>query len=489
MSVWPEPAAAERQHSARRVWVLTMALLYPLCAMWALTNPMFASPDEPAHIARAQGFARGDFSDPYETDGLPVRAQECYAFNAAITADCAALDWRPDGTEVKSKTDGYPPVFHAVAAVPALVTSGLVGTYVMRLWMAFVCCALIGWAAVLMLRPARSRWLLVGLLMGLTPVSVFVMSTVNPSGITVALTAVAVAGLVARLRWDDRRLSVWVAIGVGLLGLVLVRRDGVAWVASILLVIVPVLRADPEWRLRALQRWREVMGPRARAALSVLGALFVVGVVAGVVWVIPVLDRFVSTGEIGGNGSRWQGIGSISLYLNQMMGTFGWVDTFIGPELYTLAMVAAGVLVAVALTGGRWEWSRATAIALLLLFVVPVTFGFVKYPYFQGRYLLAIWMALMLVAAVAVSASDAGERLRIRLGGGLMAVWWIVHLVSFGQNLRRYSVGLTGGWGDVVSNPAWEPPMMSNGVALALLVVLVAIPTPLVARQLLLTTR
>jgi hypothetical protein len=303
------------------------------------------------------------------------------------------------------------------------------------------------------------------------------------------LTAVAVAGLVARLRWDDRRLSVWVAIGVGLLGLVLVRRDGVAWVASILLVIVPVLRADPEWRLRALQRWREVMGPRARAALSVLGALFVVGVVAGVVWVIPVLDRFVSTGEIGGNGSRWQGIGSISLYLNQMMGTFGWVDTFIGPELYTLAMVAAGVLVAVALTGGRWEWSRATAIALLLLFVVPVTFGFVKYPYFQGRYLLAIWMALMLVAAVAVSASDAGERLRIRLGGGLMAVWWIVHLVSFGQNLRRYSVGLTGGWGDVVSNPAWEPPMMSNGVALALLVVLVAIPTPLVARQLLLTTR
>ncbi|MGA1032022.1 MAG: hypothetical protein ACO3US_06260, partial [Ilumatobacteraceae bacterium] len=118
-----------------------------------------------------------------------------------------------------------------------------------------------------------------------------------------------------------------------------------------------------------------------------------------------------------------------------------------------------------------------------------VTFGFVEFPYFQGRYLLAIWMTLMMVSGVAVSASDAGERLRIRLGGGLLAVWWIVHLVSFWQNLRRYSVGLTGGWGDVVSNPAWEPPMMSNGVAVALLVVLVAIPTPLVARQLLLTTR
>ncbi|MEN9803218.1 MAG: hypothetical protein RIS41_65 [Actinomycetota bacterium] len=489
MSVWAEPAAVDRRHSSRRVWALTMALLYPLCALWALANPMFASPDEPAHIARAQGFSRLDFSEPYETDGLPMTEQRCYAFNAAVTADCADLDWGADGTEVVTKTRDYPPLFHAVAAVPAVVTSGLTGAYVMRLWMAFVCCALVSWAAVLLLRPARSRWLLLGLLMGLTPVSVFVMSTVNPSGMTVALSAVAVAGLIARLRWDDRRLSVWVAIGLGLLGLVLVRRDGVAWVATILTVFVPVLRADPEWRRRAWERWREVMGPRARTALVVLSSLFVVGLVAAVVWVLPVLDRFLTTGEIGGNGSRWQGLGSIPLYLDQMIGTFGWVDTYIGAELYTLAIVAAGVLVAVALAGGRWEWSRATALALLALFVVPVAFGFVEFPYFQGRYLLAIWMALMMVSAVAVSASDAGERLRIRLGGGLLAVWWLVHLVSFGQNLRRYSVGLTGGWGDVLSDPAWEPPMMSNGVAVGLLVAVVAVPTPFITRQLLHTTR
>ena len=86
MSAWAEPAASDRRHSSRRVWMLTMALLYPLCALWALTNPMFASPDEPAHIARAQGFSRLDFSEPYETDGLPMTEQQCYAFNAAITA-------------------------------------------------------------------------------------------------------------------------------------------------------------------------------------------------------------------------------------------------------------------------------------------------------------------------------------------------------------------------------------------------------------------
>jgi hypothetical protein len=71
----------------------------------------------------------------------------------------------------------------------------------------------------------------------------------------------------------------------------------------------------------------------------------------------------------------------------------------------------------------------------------------------------------------------------------LLAVWWLVHLFSFWQNLRRYSVGLTGGWGEVLSSPAWEPPMMSNTVAVVLLVALVAVPTPFLARKLLRTTR
>jgi len=64
-----------------------------LCATWALTNPMFASPDEPAHMARAQGFSRFDFTPPYETDGLPISAPECYRFIANAAANCADLAW------------------------------------------------------------------------------------------------------------------------------------------------------------------------------------------------------------------------------------------------------------------------------------------------------------------------------------------------------------------------------------------------------------
>ncbi|MEN9803228.1 MAG: hypothetical protein RIS41_75 [Actinomycetota bacterium] len=489
MSVWAEPAAVDRRLSSRRVWALTMALLYPLCALWALAQPMFAGMDEAAHVATAQGFSRFDFSEPFETDGLPMNQQDCFNPSEFITADCADLTWGQAGTEVRTKTDDYPPGFHAVASIPAFVVSGLGGTYVMRLWMAFVCCALVSWAAVLLLRPGRSRWLLLGMLMGLTPMSVSVMSTVNPSGMTVGLTAVAVAGLVARLRWEDRRLSVWVAIGVGLLGLTLVRRDGIAWVLVVFAMFVPVLRADPEWRRRAWLRWREVMGPRARAAIVVLSALLLSGIVTGVLWVLPVLRNFLSRSEVGGNGSRWQGVGEIQLNLQQMVGTLGRVHGFVGYEIYSMVMIGAGVLVALAVAGGRREWSRGTAIGVVALLGTPIAFGFVRFPYFQGRYLLSIWVALMMVAAVAVTTTDAGERLRVRLGGGLLAVWWLVQLFSFWQALRRYSVGRWGGWWEVVSGPAWEPPMMSNGVAVGLLVALVAVPTPFITRQLLHTTR
>jgi hypothetical protein len=67
---------------------------------------------------------------------------------------------------------------------------------------------------------------------------------------------------------------------------------------------------------------------------------------------------------------------------------------------------------------------------------------------------------------------------------GLASLWWIIHLFSFWQALRRYSVTRIGGWWDVVSDPAWEPPMVSNGALFVLLVLLVAVPTPLIARRL-----
>ena len=120
----------------RRRWVLLFGALFPLIALWSVTNPMLASPDEPLHIVRAQSISTGDFDSPYTTDGIPIAAIECFRFQPEVTAACQDLTWGTPGTQYDIPTDNYPAVFHMIAAIPAVFTSGLAGAYIMRLWLA-----------------------------------------------------------------------------------------------------------------------------------------------------------------------------------------------------------------------------------------------------------------------------------------------------------------------------------------------------------------
>ena len=444
------------------MWRLAMLVIAPLTVLWSLVNPLFASPDEPAHMARAQGFAHLDFSPPYETDGLPMDAPDCFKFNGTITADCAPNAWGADGTEVATKTRDYPPLFHAVAAVPAVFASGEFGAYTMRVWLALVCTALISMAAALL--AGRGRWPLVGLLLGLTPMSVFVASTVNPSGITVAFAALAVAGAVRQWVWRDPVRWSTVALISGLLGLLLVRRDGIMTVGVLLAVFAPYWwSSDLSARVRAIN-WRR----RGNLALAVLMTLVII------VFVVPIGHRFLTNTEVGGNGSRWQAVKVMRIYLDHMVGTFGWIDTYIGPELFLIAAVVAMTVVLLGFVGAEPRGRASVGIAFAMLFAVPVVFGMFRYPYFQGRYLLPIWLAVAVVAALAVGAADLGVTISRRLATLVVSVWGIVHALSFVQNLRRYAVGNAGSW-KFAFDAKWHPPTMPNAIAIVALVGVMAV--------------
>ena len=439
------------------MWRLVMLVIAPLTVLWSLVNPLFASPDEPAHMARAQGFAHLDFAPPYETDGLPLDAPECFKFNGTVTADCARNTWGADGTEVSTKTRDYPPLFHAVAAVPAVFTSGEFGAYAMRVWLALVCTALIAMAAALL--SGRGRWPLIGLLLGLTPMSVFVASTVNPSGITVAFAALAVAGAVRQWVWRDPVRGSTIALVGGLLGLLLVRRDGIMTVGVLLAVFAPFWwSADLTARIRKID-WRR----GSNIVLAVLTALVIV------VFVVPIGHRFLTNTEVGGNGSRWQAVKVMRIYLDHMVGTFGWIDTYVGPELFLVAVVVAMTVVLLGFVGAETRGRASVAIAFGMLFVVPIVFGMFRYPYFQGRYLLPIWLAVAVMSALAVGTTDVGVVISRRLGVFVVSVWGLVHALAFVQNLRRYAVGNAGSW-KFAFEARWHPPTMPNAVVIVLLV-------------------
>jgi hypothetical protein len=76
--------------------------------------------------------------------------------------------------------------------------------------------------------------------LALTPMSVFVSSTVNPSGITLAFSLVVVAGAVARWVYGEKSRAAVVAMCVGAPGLLLVRRDSALWVAILIVALAPL---------------------------------------------------------------------------------------------------------------------------------------------------------------------------------------------------------------------------------------------------------
>lgn len=454
--------------SRRHAWVWAMVALVPFVLLWSLTNPLFASPDEPAHMARAQAFAHLDFSPPYRTDGLPMESQTCFTFNGTIAADCADLTWGPDPSQVRTKTRDYPPLFHAVAGVPSIFVSGQGGAYTMRVWMALICCGLIAWGTSLVISVARSRWMIAGMAMALTPMAVFVSSTVNPSGITVGLATVAVGALAARFVGGDRSRATEAALAAGMTGLVLVRRDGAAMAGAVGLASVP-------WWWTATARWRAKWRDRRWSARDAVVGLVVIAAIALVVvqWVGPAVHRFATNREIGGDGSVWQGVGVLRTYFEHVIGTFGWVDTFVGPEVYTIAIGLAIFTALVALASGSRSHVATTSASIAMLFVVPIAFGAFRFPYFQGRYLLPVWILAVMAAASTIDRSSLPSTFVRRSADFVLVMWLGVHTIAFVQNSRRYSVGNSGSW-NLLGDVAWEPPITNEVVAIWLVVSIAA---------------
>jgi hypothetical protein len=442
----------------RRRWIVLFLALYPVVAVWSLTNPMFASPDETDHMARAQSFARGDFSAPYTTDGLPIESAYCFRFQPDVTAACQDLTWGPDGTQRETRTEGYPPLFHGIASVPSLVFSGLAGAYIMRLWMAAVVVAAFAWAGTLMTRLRIGPLPLAGFVLAITPTAAFVSSTVNPSGLAMATALLFVSGILSRFVNRNAEKSALIAIYVGAGGLALGRRDGLLWVAVLCVVLAPL------WWTGAARLLRR--RPGLSASIAAVVALF--AALVAFVWAGTTVSRFARSLDGGGGTTVWEGLKSIRVYLYEMFGVFGWKDTIIGDEALLFGAVLYGFIVLLGLTGTSRRLVMSSFAALVALMLSPVVIGLFHFPYLQGRYLFPVLGALMLLAGASASFGDTGARFRSRATQVVLGGWVVIQLVAYLQNLRRYAVGRFGPW-DFVVDAEWHPDTMSNAAAVILI--------------------
>ena len=224
----------------------------------------------------------------------------------------------------------------------------------MRRWLAIVNVAPLSWAAAFFAAEHGCHGLL-----GITPTVVFTMGTVNPSGLSSRCGA-AVTGIASRDRGhrDSRKRLAPIWIGAAIL--ILTRRDGALW-AALIAAVAFLGHVSPRQLVQRL-----VSSSKTRRA----GVIAIPVVIASSFWVVPWVARFVDR-RATAERSTWQAIRALRIYLDHLMGTFGWLDSTMGIEAFLISIAAAGFFVILAVSSAQRQHRWSIVVSLMLLVIVP----------------------------------------------------------------------------------------------------------------------
>jgi Predicted membrane protein (DUF2142) len=181
-------------------WVLWFSGFFLVAMGWALVTPVNGFPDEVDHVYLAVGVVRGEvfphIGAYYDGTGaitdVPVAIRSlltngpCHGVTSRSHCQSGGPGHRGSVTVVTTEGRNYP-LYYALVGWPSLLFAGRVGWYLMRLVSAMFCCAfLAAGVSVLMSMGRRPLVLASGLFVGLTPIAVNLLGSVNPNGLEIA---------------------------------------------------------------------------------------------------------------------------------------------------------------------------------------------------------------------------------------------------------------------------------------------------------------
>jgi hypothetical protein len=470
-----------------RVFVVVLILAFLNMAVWSLATPFFASPDEPAQVARAVALVHGDvIGRTVRNDGNAITDVtipavyaagrsygSCFTFKSAVSASCAARLTKSTA-EVKTITyvGRYPPLYYAIVGLPSLFTTSSTGLYAMRLVSALLNAVFIALAAVSIVAWSRSRLLLLGLLVAATPMTFFLGAVVNPSGLEItSATCLWCAGLVLALERADQPPPGLVAVvTVAACTLLLTRALSPLWVVGILLL------------LAVLAGWRGVRGiARARSARWALVplTLFAAFAVGWIVWAhaLDLLPVGVKATE---NGTPLAAniLGDTATWLQQMVGVFGWLDTLSPLLTYLIWYGVVGLFLLLALSCARARHVGALLLLLAIVVFVPVAISYGQAHrlgvIWQARYIMPMAVGVPLMAVALVERSVALRGVRTRVATMSCVALALGSCGAFAEALRRYVTGVAGpiDYLHVAAHRVWHPPFGALTLTIAAFVVI-----------------
>lgn len=489
---WAGPRAVARvgdwfAASARRVWLVTFAVVALAGACWSLSLPLYAGPDEPAHMLRSVSLVRGQIigedigvvdnnARKVTVPGVYTTGNPgCFAFDPEIPAGCQTWDF-PDGdVDILTTAALHPPAFYAWVGLPTLVSESRLSVYAMRLMGVVLFSAIIASAAVTLSRLERGRLAGLGLVVVLTPMVLFVSGLVNPSSAEIAGAIGTWVGGFVLLRHAglhgvvDGRVVARTAAAASVL--MLSRALSPLWVVAIAVVL---LIGAPAGAVRAL--WRSTAARVGAAVVAASG-------VAAAAWIVlarPLsqvdtlrsfdldpMDRFLLA------------LGASGRAPADMVGRLGWLDIPVPPVTLFVwyAMIGAVVAIGFALATRRQALALAAVVAGTI--VTPVLMDYMQAPrtgyIWQARYTIPVAVGIPLLAALSAAASRRSAVFdRSRLFALFGVAFAAGQVLAFHKVLFRYAVGLEGDLDVLFRTTQWAPPFGQLPWLVAYTVVMVA---------------
>jgi len=475
-----------------RLFLVAFGVFFALTAAWSMSTPLGAAPDEPPHLVKAAATARGEINgtfgylvepmiqglteQPARFYSVPNAYAELAICYAAVVPTCLRPIPHSDLSVIAPTTAGhYNPVYYAAVGWPSLFFDGFHGMYLVRLMSALLNSLLLAGAFTIAAQWRRPALALAGLAVAVTPMVLFLGGVVNPNGIESSSAILAwTAALSLALEPRPELFKGWMAgLAVAVAVLANARPLGGEWTVAILAVSALVARRGA---VRAVVRSRFTWGVCAVVA----------GPTAfGLLWTMTHGDN-AKVPFVPGNAfwpAAHASLDLTPLYINTMIGIFGWLKLDSPQVTYMVWIGAVIALVVAACTLSRVRETIAVLGVVLGVVFIPVlaqaeqarNIGMV----WQGRYLLAFAVGLPILAGMVVARRGevVPERVQRRFAVGVVLMVGVGDFAAFAYTLRRYMVGLGGR--SLLATGTWQPPgtwmlwVPLYAIALGVVVVLV----------------
>ena len=473
-----------------RFLAVCLAVTFVNFAVWSVATPLFASPDEPAHVVHAAAAVRGEIvgrtvkssSNAMTRVSIPevfaagYPYTTCFMGHDTVPASCApALSTSTKVVRTATYVGRYPPLYYLMVGLPSLVTVSTLGIYLMRLMSALLDASLVSLALLSIAVWSRRRLLLVGVMIAATPTVWFFGGVVNPSGFEIcAAICLWSSGLVLVLEHADHPPPGLVTIVVvAMAALLLARPLSPLWDAIIvgLLALLGGRRAVVGISRSRVTRWS--IGPLIACCLFT------------VAWVISQhsLDLVPAGVPVPAGETRLHLVavifGYTGTWIQQMIGVFGWLDTFSPLVTYLVWFAMIGFVLGLAFASAKGRHVGLLIFLGLAVLLIPVVIAYSQSHrlgvVWQGRDILPVAVGLPLTAVALLEQTEIVRPWRLRVAATLCLGMGVADVAAFVEALRRYTVGVAGPL-NFLSGP-WQPPLGSLGVVVCCCVFVVLLMT------------